>query len=62
MHSLMQLGCANWVFPGAFHTRRQHSLGVLHLAVEYGLQLHRNGATDVTAEDLMLLGVAGKQL
>jgi HD superfamily phosphohydrolase len=60
MDSLKQLGCANWAFPGAFHTRRQHSLGVAHLAVECGLQLHRNGATDVTPEDLMLLGVAGE--
>ncbi|WIA15541.1 hypothetical protein OEZ85_002175 [Tetradesmus obliquus] len=59
MDSLKQLGCANWVFPGATHTRHQHSLGVSHLAVECGMQLHRNGAKDVTAEDLMLLGVAG---
>jgi HD superfamily phosphohydrolase len=32
LHSVKQLGMANTVFPGANHTRLEHSLGVFHLA------------------------------
>lgn len=32
MHSIKQLGLGNTVFPGANHTRLEHSLGVYHLA------------------------------
>lgn len=32
LHSVKQLGLANTVFPGANHTRMEHSLGVYHLA------------------------------
>ncbi|MDR0198895.1 MAG: HD domain-containing protein [Methanomassiliicoccaceae archaeon] len=32
LHSVKQLGMANTVFPGANHTRLEHSLGVYHLA------------------------------
>ena len=30
-----QLGCANFVYPGATHTRFEHCLGVAHLAVKF---------------------------
>jgi len=32
LHSIKQLGLGNMVFPGANHTRFEHSLGVYHLA------------------------------
>jgi len=32
LHSVKQLGLGNMVFPGANHTRSEHSLGVYHLA------------------------------
>ena len=32
LHAIKQLGLANVVFPGANHTRMEHSLGVYHLA------------------------------
>ena len=32
LKQLNQLGCLNYVFPGATHTRFAHSLGVGHLA------------------------------
>lgn len=32
LHAIKQLGLANVVFPGANHTRLEHSLGVYHLA------------------------------
>ncbi|MFA5452330.1 MAG: HD domain-containing protein [Candidatus Methanomethylophilaceae archaeon] len=32
LHAIKQLGLANMVFPGANHTRFEHSMGVYHLA------------------------------
>lgn len=32
LRRLKQLGCTDWVFPGATHTRFEHSLGVAHMA------------------------------
>ena len=39
LHGVKQLGMANTVFPGANHTRLEHSLGVYHLAVRMGKAL-----------------------
>jgi len=36
LHSVKQLGMASAVFPGANHTRLEHSLGVYHLAGRMG--------------------------
>ncbi|MGH7412708.1 MAG: HD domain-containing protein [Candidatus Rokuibacteriota bacterium] len=35
-----QLQSARWVFPAAEHSRFQHSLGAMHLAGRFALQLH----------------------
>jgi len=40
LHSVKQLGMANTVFPGANHTRLEHSLGVYHLAGRMADALH----------------------
>lgn len=37
-----QLQSARWVFPAAEHSRFQHSLGAMHLAGRFALQLHRS--------------------
>ena len=35
LRNIKQLGCCNFVFPGAVHTRFEHSIGVYHLAKKY---------------------------
>jgi len=42
LHSIKQLGLANVVFPGANHTRMEHSLGVYHLAGKMSEALDMN--------------------
>lgn len=39
LQSLKQLSLANWVFPGAEHTRYMHSLGVMYIADLMALNL-----------------------
>lgn len=35
LRNIKQLGCCNYVFPSATHTRFEHSIGVYHLSKEY---------------------------
>ena len=35
LRNIKQLGCCNYVFPSAVHTRFEHSIGVYHLASKY---------------------------
>jgi HD superfamily phosphohydrolase len=42
LHNVKQLGMANAVFPGANHTRLEHSLGVYHLAGRMGKAIGLN--------------------
>ena len=35
LRNIKQLGCCNFVFPGAVHTRFEHSIGVYHLSKKY---------------------------
>ena len=35
LRNIKQLGCCNYVFPSATHTRFEHSIGVYHLAGKY---------------------------
>ncbi|MCE4628504.1 MAG: HD domain-containing protein [Desulfurococcales archaeon] len=47
LHNVKQLGLANLVFPGATHTRFNHSLGVMHISSQIAdrlLQIARRGA------------------
>ena len=41
LRRVQQLGFASWVFPGAHHTRFEHSLGVYHLTRRIVLRLLR---------------------
>ncbi|MCS7153582.1 MAG: HD domain-containing protein [Bacteroidia bacterium] len=43
LRRLSQLGLAQFVYPGAVHTRFAHALGVMHLADEALTSLHRKG-------------------
>ena len=53
LHSIKQLGLGNMVFPGANHTRFEHSLGVYHLA---GRMCE---ALELNKEDTLALKTAG---
>ena len=53
LHSIKQLGLGNMVFPGANHTRFEHSMGVYHLA---GRMCE---ALDLGQEDTMTIKAAG---
>jgi len=53
LHSIKQLGLGNMVFPGANHTRFEHSLGVYHLA---GRMCE---ALDLDEDDTLALKTAG---
>ena len=50
---IKQLGSANLVYPGANHTRLEHSIGVSHLAKQMASQ------SDVPDDELHLVSIAG---
>jgi HD superfamily phosphohydrolase len=50
LHRIKQLGLSNYVYPGAQHTRMQHSLGAMHLMGEAISQL-RDAGHDITPEE-----------
>lgn len=43
LHRIKQLGMSSYVYPGAQHTRMQHSLGAMHLMNEAVVQLRLKG-------------------
>lgn len=43
LHRIKQLGLSSFVYPGAQHTRMQHSLGAMHLMGEAITQLRQEG-------------------
>jgi hypothetical protein len=43
LHRIKQLGLSSYVYPGAQHTRMQHSLGAMHLMGEAITQLRQQG-------------------
>ena len=55
LHNVKQLGMANTVFPGANHTRLEHSLGVYHLAARMGnaLELSKEDADHIKAAAML---------
>ncbi|MCS7162145.1 MAG: HD domain-containing protein [Bacteroidia bacterium] len=57
LRRITQLGLAQFVYPGAVHTRFGHALGVLHLAEEALLSLSRKGlAIPPSTWEAVLLG------
>jgi hypothetical protein len=60
LRNLMQLGSTSYLYPGATHTRFEHSIGVAHLA---GLMLkkiaRRQPELQVTEADIICVTVAG---
>ena len=53
---IKQLGLAHLVFPGAHHTRFEHSLGVMHIATEAGFSLNEKGF--LNSDDVQILRLA----
>jgi len=49
LRNIKQLGCCNYVFPSATHTRFEHSIGVYHLARKY-IEILSNGGKYFTNE------------
>lgn len=50
LHRIKQLGLSSYVYPGAQHTRMQHSLGAMHLMSEAITQLRQQGHDITPAE------------
>lgn len=61
LRSVRQLGPTHLVYPGAVHTRFEHSLGVFDMARRYLLALlrHPNVAASLTEEDVLSCLLAG---
>lgn len=64
LRELHQLGNCRHLFPGATHTRFEHSLGVAHLAMKMLKQIQANHveegpALDCTPQDILCVGIAG---
>jgi hypothetical protein len=60
LHGLKQLGTCFYIFPGATHTRFEHSLGVAHLAERMvkGL-MEKQKELGITAQDVLCVKIAG---
>lgn len=53
LHWIRQLGMCYIVFPGAVHTRFQHSLGTMHLASLIGKKLGMDNLKEITTAALL---------
>ena len=52
LRRVQQLGFISWVWPGAHHTRFEHSLGVFHLTRQVFLHLLLKTSYNFTAEEI----------
>jgi hypothetical protein len=52
LRSIRQLAMTHLVYPGALHTRFEHSVGVCHLAGRVVEELSKKPGSDITAEDI----------
>lgn len=60
LHGLKQLGVKCGIFPSANHTRKEHSLGVAHLARRFAYALCKQGpAGEMDRRDVILVELAG---
>ena len=53
LHWIRQLGLCYLVYPGAVHTRFQHSLGTMHLASLFGEKLNTEHKTELALSALL---------
>jgi len=56
---LKQLGVAHHVYPGAVHSRFEHSLGAMHIGGRYCRILQQQYPDLISEEDIMAVQVAG---
>lgn len=59
LDQIRQLGGCAFVYPSATHTRREHSIGVSHLAKRVGIHLQTLHPTLVDDDDVLALELAG---
>ena len=60
LRNIKQLSTVYYVFPGATHSRFEHSLGVSHLAGEFLLSLKdRQPELNITEQDIQNIKIAG---
>ena len=60
LRTTKQLGMTSYLYPGATHTRFEHSIGVSHLAGELCQQLHeRQPELGITKKDILCVSLAG---
>ncbi len=57
LRRIKQLGMTNLVYPGALHTRFQHTIGAMHLMIEAIKALQSKGI-EITAEEAQAANVA----
>lgn len=58
LHFINQLAVANFVFPGATHTRFSHSIGVLHITEKIIQRLKQLDKIDITIIDHQIIRLA----
>ncbi len=59
LRRIKQLSGSEFVYPGANHTRFEHSLGVSYLAEKMANSLKNDEDADITNEDIQLIKTAG---
>ena len=59
LDQIRQLGGCSFVYPSATHTRREHSIGVAHLARSVGERLRSSHPDRMSDHDIVALEIAG---
>ena len=59
LRNIKQLGCCNYVFPSATHTRFEHSIGVYHLAEKFINILSKNNPDIFSTTEKKCISIAG---
>ena len=59
LRNIKQLGCCNYVFPSATHTRFEHSIGVYHLSKQYIRILSEKVNDCLTDQEKKCISISG---